>query len=209
MWNRVTQVALPVAFAIALGGCASHKRFVARRPTAPPQYYLSVGLSQPLALESVEAQCDPPTGWIAQPLRKSDRHTHQIWLSPSGKTAYGVMHFKLPLPVGINVVHWEFLREMKKREGEAIEISQKMDPSLPGMRFVCEGGPYRMRVNMTVRGFEGWAAYSGTHPNEVVAQDELDLAEQAKENTIFGLPDGTVFGTQSRQLSDGHFEREE
>ena len=41
-----------------------------------------------------------PDGWTAEPLKKSGRHSHQIWLSPTGETAYGVIHFSLPLPVG-------------------------------------------------------------------------------------------------------------
>jgi hypothetical protein len=151
-----------------------------------------MGLSQPQANLDVLAQCDPPTGWIAQPLRRSDHHTHQIWQSPSGKTAYGVMHFKLPVPVGVGLAHWGFLREMKKKEGEAIELSEREDPSLPGLRFVCEGGRYKMRVNMTVNGFEGWAAYAGTLRAEPEVPEELQLAEAARENTIFGLPDQTV-----------------
>lgn len=168
-----------------------------------------MGLSQPVGVEAIAATCDPPAGWIAQPLRKSERHTHQIWLSPSGKTAYGVMHFKLPLPVGVSVVHWEFLREMKKREGEAVEISEKMDPALPGMRFVCEGGRYVMRVNMTVRGFEGWAAYAGTLRAQAIDEDELSLAEQARENTVFGPEEGTVSAGSSDRLSDAHSTVEE
>jgi hypothetical protein len=183
---------------VAAVGCASH----APRRVAPPQYYLSMGLCQPKPVETVLAECDPPTGWIPQPLHKSERHTHQIWVSPSGKTAYGVMHFKMPLPVGVSVVHWEFLREMKKKEGEAIEISERMDPALPGMRFVCEGGRYKMRVSMTVRGFEGWAAYAATLRAQPVDQDELELAEQARENTVFGLDEGTVSAGSTDRLSD-------
>ena len=48
---------------------------------------------------------------MAQPLKQSDRHTHEVWLSPTGKTAYGVIHFKLPLPVGVNLVYWEFCED--------------------------------------------------------------------------------------------------
>lgn len=66
-----------------------------------------------------------------------------------------------------------------------------------------------MRVNMTVRGFEGWAAYAGTHRNEEVAPDELNLAEQARENTIFGLPEGTAMNRAMDRLSDVRVEREE
>jgi hypothetical protein len=178
-----------LAFALtALSGCAHRGAAPLRATTAPPQFYRTVGLTQPIPVESVLAQCVPPDRWRPEPLKESDRHTHQIWLSPTGKTAYGVIHFKLPLPVGPNFVHFEFLREMKKREGRAIELAQRGDPSLPGLRFVCEGELYKLRVNLICRGFEGWAIYAGTLRNEPERPEEVELAERARENTIIGLP---------------------
>jgi hypothetical protein len=174
--------------ALVITGCSHYGPPHSAVVIGPPEYYHAVGLTEPTPVYSVVAQCAPPAGWIAQPLKKSERHTHQIWLSPTGRTGYGVVHFKLPLPVGVNIVHWEFLREMDKREGEAIELSHQMDPSLPGMRFVCEGGRYKMRVNLLVSGFEGWAIYAATVREAEIIPSELDLAEKSRENTIIGLP---------------------
>jgi hypothetical protein len=115
-----------------------------------------------------------------------------VWLSPTGKTAYGVIHFKLPLPVGVGIVHWEFLQQMKKQEGDANESMRQNDPSLPGMRFIVEGGRYKMRANLIVRGFDGWVIYAGTNRGEEPIPAELELAEKARENTLIGLSDVAV-----------------
>ena len=189
-----------VGLAVLLGGCSHYSP--PRHPVAPPQYYQAIGLTPPHRVPIVQSQCDPPLGWIAQPLHKSERHTHQIWLSPTGKTAYGVLHFKLPFPVGVGVVHWEFLREMKSHYGDSTELSQKYDPSLPGLRFECESEQYLMRVEMTVNGFDGWAAYAGTLRGQTPVPAELHLAEMARENTIFGLPDGDKDSPPTEDLSD-------
>lgn len=168
-----------------LTGCAGHHVVQAVNPDA---YYQTIGLTPPASIPPVVAQCVPPAGWKPEPLKQSDRHTHQVWLSPTGKTAYGVIHFNLPLPVGVNIVYWEFLREMKKKEGTANELSRESDPRLPGLRFVCEGGRYKMRVNLIVDGFEGWAIYAGTLREFDEQPGELLLAERAREKTIIGLP---------------------
>jgi hypothetical protein len=186
--------------AALLVGCAHDSG--GSHPLPPTKYYETIGLTRPHPVPVVDAQCDPPVGWIPQPLHKSERHTHQIWLSPSGKTAYGVLHFKLPFPVGVGIVHWEFLREMKLRYGDANELSQKYDPSLPGLRFVCESDQYLMRVNMTVHGFDGWAAYAGTLRGQTPVPEELHLAETARENTIFGLPENEKNAADRENLSD-------
>src|SRR5918992_1040717 len=67
----------------------------------PPamQTVSEAALSEPQAHASVDGVCVPPIGWKIEPLKTSKDHTHQVWLSPTGKTAYGVIHFRLPLPV--------------------------------------------------------------------------------------------------------------
>ena len=171
---------------VLLGGCSAQPKNLS---TLPPGFYYAAGLNSPTPVESVKSLCTPPRDWKAEPLKSSDLHTHQVWISPTGNTAYGVIHFKLPIPVGANVVHWEFLREMKKRTGEATEFEVRNDPSLPGLRFVCEGGLYKMRVNLTASGFDSWAAYAGTLRTAPENPAELDLAVKARENTQFGIPD--------------------
>jgi hypothetical protein len=137
--------------------------------------------------DTVEATVVPPVGWTAQPLKHSSRHDHQIWLSPSGNTAYGVIRFKLPLPLSPqSVLQMGFLPEMKRTEGEATLLSSGRDPSLPGIRFVAQGGKHVVRTNLTTRGFKGWAVYAGTVRGQPENPDELAIAELAREQTAVG-----------------------
>ena len=138
---------------------------------------------------TVEAVVTPPAGWRAEPLKSSARHKHQVWLSPSGNTAYGVIRFKMPLPAGADAaLRFGVLPEMRRTEGEARLISSDRDPSLPGLRFVAEGGKYRLRSNLITRGWRGWVIYAGTLRASEIVTDELALAELAREHTAVGLP---------------------
>jgi len=162
-----------------VGGCANRERDFAQISKA--------GLAHSLYVDTVQAQAIPPAGWTRDPLRKSPRHTHEVWRSPTGHTAYGVMHFALPFPVGPDLALWAFLREMQKKQGEAKLISQTDDPALPGIRFIAEGGPYMIRVNLITSGWDGWAVYAGTLRNQPIDEKELDLAERAREYTVTGI----------------------
>jgi hypothetical protein len=136
----------------------------------------------------VIAVCDPPVGWVAQPLKSSINHKHQIWLSPTGDTAYGVIHFLMPLPLGNDTALWGFLQHMKISEGQANLISKTVESNPAAIRFVAEGGIYRIRAYLTTRGWEGWAAYAGTLRKKSENPAELDLAESARDHTTFGQP---------------------
>lgn len=173
-----------------LSGCQSAPRPVqAHAQLSPDASFQYPGLSQAEPLPSVEAVVSPPAGWRAEPLKASDRHNHQLWISPSGNTAFGVIRFKLPLPVGPDMVlRHGFLPEMRRTEGEAKLISSQRDPDLPGLRFVAEGGKYRLRTNLMTRGWKGWAIYAGTLRAHEIVPDELALAEVAREHTTIGLP---------------------
>src|SRR5690349_12818122 len=157
--------------ALLIGGCASKPTTI--RPTTTASIS---DLSIPSANADVDAYVDPPTGWIRQPLKLTARHRHQIWESPTGKTAYGVIRFLLPFPVGHDLLLWAFMREMKRTQGEGVLVSKQWDQNMGGLRFVAEGGKYRVRVNLFVHGFAGWAVYAGTLRNSPIVPEELDLA---------------------------------
>jgi hypothetical protein len=168
----------------ALAGCASHPPVnVALVPATAP----SGGLTKPIVVPALEASCVPPEGWAIQPIKEGKNHVHQLWLSPTGNTAYGVIRFALPFPVGPDTILWFFLREMREREGEARLISKRRDARLKGLRFVAEGGLYVVRTNLTTRGFRGWAVYAGTLRHRDILPNELNLAELARENTETGV----------------------
>ena len=141
----------------------------------------------------VEAMVVPPAGCRPDPIKRSKTHAHQAWISPSGKTAYGVIRINLPLPfIGPDVVLRPFMDEMRQTEGAAKLVSRKTDRRLPGpgIRFVAEGGEYTIRTNLMTRGFRAWAVYAGTRRGEEAVPAELELAEQARERTKIGLQKG-------------------
>src|SRR4051812_12825610 len=151
---------------------------------------VSDGLSSPLAIADLDALCVPPVNWHPDPLKSSKQHRHQVWVSPSGSSAYGVIWFALPLPVGQDAALWGFLREMKRTEGEATLIEKRRDPNVDALRFVAQGGRYLIRGTLVTTGFHGWAVYAGTLRNRPILPEELELAERARENTALGLPAG-------------------
>jgi hypothetical protein len=172
--------ALVIAGAVLSGGCRG-------TPTVSPVAARPVpGLSEARYFESLLARCDPPLGWSPEPLKQSGRHTHQVWLSPSKQTAYGVIHFSLPLPVSTDLALWGFLREMKRSEGGSQLLEKQWDANLDGLRFVAEGGLYTIRANLLVRGFDGWAIYAGTLRDGELIPDEIALAVAAREHTEVG-----------------------
>src|SRR6266566_8108079 len=176
------------ALAALAGGCQSkYANLPKYQANLQP---LSVdGLSEPQAEPAVDATVVVPAGWKPEPFKGSEQHAHQVWLSPTGKTAYGVIHFGLPLPVPARWILNSFLSEMKKSEGEATVIGQPMeDDALPGVRFTVECGDYKMRINLICKGFRGWAVYAGTLRAQPEAPAELELAERAREKTKVGLP---------------------
>ena len=144
-------------------------------------------ISAPEPYPDLEAMVTPPRGWQPDSLKRTGRHAHQAWISPSGHTAYGVIRMNLPLPfIGPDRVLKGFLDEMRRSEGQATLLSRTTDRRLPGIRFVAEGGQYKLRTNLVVRGFRAWAVYAGTRRDAEEVPGELNLAEQARELTKIG-----------------------
>lgn len=189
MSNRLSRVLFCLTLLAGVGaGCQSK---YANIPTYQPatQPLSDNGLTDPAPFTPVDAVVTPPVGWKPDELKSSDQHTHQVWLSPTGKTAYGVIHFGLPLPVPATWILDSFLSAMKESEGEATLIGPpQKDDSLPGVRFTVEGGDYKMRVNLICKGFRGWAVYAGTRRNQQEIPAELELAERARDKTQVGVP---------------------
>jgi hypothetical protein len=185
--SRLTGV-LRVALVGLVSGCAGHHAPNTEAIQANFKGAATQKLTSPAYDPDVIAVCDPPLDWRPDPLKHSDQHTHQVWVSPTGATAYGVIHFKLPLPVGPDIALNGFLKQMKKTSGAANLISKEDDSNLGGIRFVADGGLYRIRANFLVDGWEGWAVYAGTVIKKPVNADELDTAIRAREHTYIGQP---------------------
>lgn len=166
----------------AQSGLSAQQAALVLRPSSEGDSRLSAPFYDP----DVDAVCTPPVGWKPDPLKKSNNHAHQVWLSANGRTAFGVIHFSMPFPVGEDLALWGFIKQMQQTEGDAHLLSRQDDPNLPGIRFVAEGGQYKIFANLIVRGFSGWAVYAGTLRNQPVDPADLDLAEVAREHTRVG-----------------------
>ena len=179
--------ALLITFSVVVcAGCASSPD---ASPAVAQTATWSDQLTTPTPITELDALVVPPLKWRRDPLKTSERHNHQVWVSPDGGTAYGVIYFTLPLPVGEDLALHGFLAEMKRSEGEATLLSRNRDREV--LRFIAEGGKYRVRGILRTRGFHGWAVYAGTLRAAPVSVDDLELAVQARENTALGLEDSS------------------
>lgn len=140
------------------------------------------GLESSRNFEPLEAIVAPPADWAVRDGPADKGQAHRVWLSPSGRTAFGVIRVNLPLPfLSPRLLLGPFLKKMREAEGEGRLISRASDPNLPGLRFVAEGGRYTMRGNLISRGWRAWVVYAGILRSQPVAPDELDVAERARE----------------------------
>lgn len=183
--HRFSPPFLALSFFLALAACHGTHYTATTLPTTVPS-----GLQEPTPTASVEAIATPPIGWKPDPLKKSPNHTHQVWISPSGNTAYGIIHAHMPLPVGPELALTGFLSAMRKTEGEATLLSKEPDPDdQPQLRFVAEGGKYKIRAKLITHGWITWVVYAGTLRGKPDVPAELKLAERAREATVVGLPE--------------------
>lgn len=147
------------------------------------------GLQPPRPMAALQTVSPVPVGWKPDPPEHTGEHDLQTWISPTGRTAYGVIafhHWLLPL-ASDRLVLGKFLDTMRQSEGEARLVSVRRDAALDGLRFVAEGGKYTVRGNLVTRGTRGWVVYAGTLRAQPVMAGELELAEQAREQTRLGL----------------------
>lgn len=175
--------ALPAGFRLSPPSRLASSDIGAARALERP----SAILADPTGMNEIEAVVTPPVGWRPDPLKRTRSHAHQAWISPTGRTAYGVIRINLPLPfIGPDMVLPRFIEEMRRTEGEGRLLSRHRDSGLPGLRFVAEGGQYRLRANLITRGFRAWAVYAGSLRAQPEMPDEIAVAEAAREETRIG-----------------------
>lgn len=158
-------------------------------PTAVLDFTAERDISPPAPNADVLARVTPPIGWKPDPLKSSDRHTHEVWLSPTGSTAYGVSHFKhlLLFLASDDRVLSEVLKGMQQTSGATQLLHSQKDKEIDGVRFLANAGPYTVHGNLIRHGTDGWVVYAGTVRDKPVVPEELKLAELARERTQLGL----------------------
>lgn len=140
-----------------------------------------------LAFNTFSIYGNPPAGWRKKANTADPRAEHIVWTSPSGNTAFGVIFFHLPWPIGHDLTfRYGVLPEARRREGTAEVLDKHWDPEIEGLRFTIRTPRYTAETKMFVRGTRGWAAYSGFQTTRPVNQEELDQAIHAREDVEFG-----------------------
>ena len=139
---------------------------------------------------ALEATVYPPEGWVLDE-RVTDRgDPHWLWLSPTGNTAYGVIRFATPVPVGRDRFGHEaafrlgYLPGMRKEENRADVLDKSWDDERAVLRFEVEGDFHTVDGLMLIRGWRGWGVYAGTNTGGVRDDAEIALAEEAREKTV-------------------------
>ena len=134
----------------------------------------------------VLAQCRPPLPWQPKPLEHFPRSVQRVWLSPTGRTAYGVIYIRLPLPVGPDLVLWRFIADMRDMEGDGRLISRERNGG-GEIRFVAETPRYRFNARLHTASRNAWVIYAGVRRDEPPDAEEFSVAESARDATIPGL----------------------
>lgn len=186
-WPGLIPAALLAGALLCLGGCTRSTLRAGEVPTSRP----IEGIGQGFFEERVEAFVVPPQGWERDPPKTSDRHTHLVWLSPTGDTAYGVIYMKLPIPLLAtrpfhNTVLNRFLQQMRADQGEATLLEKQWQPDARRMDFEAEGGLYRIDASLIVRGMSGWAVYTGVLREGEENPEEIELGDRARRETKVG-----------------------
>ena len=176
-----------LGLAMVAGGCARSTLRADERPTSRPIGDLGTGYFD----ERVESFVVPPTDWKLDPPKVDEGRAHLAWLSPSRDTAYGVIYFPIP-----NSVAWlpknewfhgkaadRFVEEFRKDAPDAVELSREWDGQSGGMRIEAEGGLYKVRSLLRIRGSHGWSVYAGSLRGKPTNEEELAIAEKAREAT--------------------------
>lgn len=139
-----------------------------------------------LSFEMFAVHAIPPAGWTQKTNSINDRSEHITWLSPTGSSAYGVIFFKLPFPVGHEMAfHRGFLAEMRKREGEPVVLDKHWDDEIGGLRFTVRSPKYQVEAKFFVKGLRGYAVYAGSRADLPTDEAELEAARAARESTRF------------------------
>lgn len=193
---RTASTAIAALSAIAVG-CARDGTFPVSERRQAELARIAAGQGSPgegdggsdlITLDKFSVYATPPAGWeLKRNNAGDDRAEHVVWISPTNRTAFGIIFFKMPFPVGHDLAfRYGFLAEADKREGPVNVVEKRWDEQIEGLRFIVDTQKYRVQAKMFVRGSRGWATYAGTRNDMPLEIAERDQAIAARESADFG-----------------------
>jgi hypothetical protein len=146
------------------------------------------GLSSAEHFDVVKAQAAAPQSWQEQPIKRGPMYTDMQWRSPSGATAVGVAHVRMPLPLGARALLWFAKGQYAKQSDDGRVLGQWVD-QLGRSWFEAENNKYHVRGFIVTKGLQAWIIYSGYKTTVPIDMSELSQGARAME-TIVPAPNG-------------------
>ncbi len=179
---------LLAALALAGVGCQSAQPVSVRRLINHQAMVDFSGLKSAEHIHAVKAEAAPPVTWPPQALKRGPMYTDMQWRSPSGTTAVGVAHVKMPLPLSARALLWFAKGQYAKQSDDGRMLTQWVD-ELGRTWFEAETNKYRVRGFILTKGFEAWIVYNGFKTTVPTDEPELSMGARAME-TIIPAPNG-------------------
>ena len=141
------------------------------------------GLKSADQYDSVKAQVAPPQSWKELVPKRGTMFTDMQWRSPSGKTAMGVAHVRMPLPFSPRTLLWFAKGQYAKQSDDGRLLGQWVD-ELGRSWFEAENKKYHVRGFIITKGFEAWIIYTGYKMTEPTDMSELALGARSMETIV-------------------------
>lgn len=182
-WPRLAVLSVLLLAGAGGGGCQSAQPVSVRRLINHQAMVDFSGLKSAEHFDVVKAQAAPPAAWKALTAKRGPMYTDMQWRSPSGTTAVGVAHVKMPLPLGARALLWFAKGQYAKQSDDGRVIGQWVD-GLGRSWFEAENNKYRVRGFIVTKGFEAWIIYNGYKTQVPTDVSELALGARAMETIV-------------------------
>lgn len=141
------------------------------------------GLAPLKQYEIVKAEAAPPHSWKELVPKRTSLFTDMQWRAPSGNTAVGVAHVKMPLPLDARAVVW-FAKQRYSKQSEGGRVIGQWVDDLGRSWFEAANNKYHVRGFVMTKGFEAWIIYSGYKSQQPTDLAELTIAARAMETIV-------------------------
>ncbi|HEX2971245.1 MAG TPA: hypothetical protein VHP11_02860 [Tepidisphaeraceae bacterium] len=140
-------------------------------------------LDLPIEIQPLKAHVALPAGWFPLGLQKATLYSHCQWRSPTKRTAVGITHVPMLLPLSTKALVWMAMGEITKRVNDGKIIRQWTD-EVGRQWFEAENSKYHLTGYVMTRGFDAWINYSGYRVGEPKEESEVALAIKSLDTIL-------------------------
>ena len=184
-FNPKSWLSLTLAALLCSGGvgCQSAQPVSVRRLINHQAMIDFSGLRSVERFDTVKAQAAPPASWKQLAAKRGPMYTDVQWRSPSGSTAVGVAHVKMPLPLSARALLWFAKGQYAKQGDDGRVVAQWVD-ALGRSWFEAANNKFHVRGFIVTKGFEAWIIYQGSKTDVPTDVSELAIGARALETIV-------------------------